>query len=58
LLFCFAALSFAGDGTALPAWIQSAFIAATLIGLYLVARLFVNPQSRPIADSGAIATAG
>lgn len=44
LLFCFAALSFVKDGTALPAWIQSALIATTLIGLYMVARLFVNAR--------------
>ncbi len=44
LLFCFAALSFVKDGTALPAWIQSALIATTLVGLYMVARLFVNAR--------------
>src|SRR6266403_3183460 len=43
LLFCFAALSFVGDGTGLPAWMQSVLIATTLIGLYMLARLFVNP---------------
>jgi hypothetical protein len=46
LLFCFAALSFVKDGTGLPAWIQSAFTATTLIGLYIVARLFVNARIR------------
>jgi hypothetical protein len=50
LLFCFAALSFAGDGTGLPAWMQSALVSTTLIGLYLVARLFVNPRNAPAAD--------
>jgi len=45
LLFCFAALSIVGDGTGLPVWIQTALIATTLIGLYMVARLFVNPQT-------------
>jgi hypothetical protein len=45
LLFCFAALSFVGDGTGLPAWIQSALIATTFIGLYMVARLFANPRT-------------
>jgi hypothetical protein len=44
LLFCFAALSFVGDGTGLPVWIQSALIAITLIGLYMVAKLFVSPR--------------
>jgi hypothetical protein len=44
LLFCFAALAFVGDGTDLPAWIQSALIATTLIGLYMVARLCVNAR--------------
>jgi hypothetical protein len=46
LLFCFAALSFVKDGTGLPVWIQSAFIGTTLIGLYIVARLFVNARIR------------
>jgi hypothetical protein len=46
LLFCFAALSFLKDGTELPAWIQAAFILTTLIGLYIVARLFVNARTR------------
>jgi hypothetical protein len=45
LLFCFAALSFVKNGTGLPAWIQAAFIATTLIGLYMVARLFVNARA-------------
>jgi hypothetical protein len=45
LLFCFAALSFAGDGTDLPVWVQAALVATTLIGLYFVARLFVNPRN-------------
>jgi hypothetical protein len=45
LLFCFAALSFAGDGQGLPAWIQLALIATSLIGLYAVARLFVHSRS-------------
>jgi OpgC protein len=45
LLFCFAALSLVKDGTGLSAWIQSAFIATTLIGLYMVARLFVNART-------------
>jgi hypothetical protein len=45
LLFCFAALSFVNDGTGLPVWIQLAFIAATLIGLYMVARSFVNART-------------
>jgi hypothetical protein len=44
LLFCFAALSLAGEG-GLPAWIQSALIVTTLIGLYMVARLFVNART-------------
>jgi hypothetical protein len=44
LLFCFAALSFVGDG-GLPAWIQSALIVTTLIGLYIVARLFVSAKT-------------
>jgi hypothetical protein len=43
LLFCFAALSLAGEGT-LPAWIQSALIVITLISLYMVAR-FVNART-------------
>jgi len=46
LLFCFAALSFVGDGTGSPAWIQLALIATSLIGLYTVARLFVHPRAR------------
>jgi hypothetical protein len=45
LLFCFAALSFVVDGPGLPTWIQSALISATLIGLYIVARLSVNPRT-------------
>jgi hypothetical protein len=45
LLFCFAALSFAGDGTGLSVWIQSALIVTTLIGLYMVARLLVSPRT-------------
>jgi hypothetical protein len=45
LLFCFAALSFVKDGTGLPTWIQSTFICTTLIGLYMVARLFVNARA-------------
>ncbi len=45
LLFCFAAISFVGRGKFLPAWIQSALIATTLIGLYMVARLSVHPRS-------------
>jgi hypothetical protein len=44
LLFCFAALSLDGEG-GLPAWIQSALIVTTLIGLYMVARLFVNARA-------------
>jgi hypothetical protein len=44
LLFCFAALSLARDGS-LPAWIQLILIVTTLIGLYLVARLFVNART-------------
>jgi hypothetical protein len=44
LLFCFAGLSLARDGS-LPAWIQSALIVSTLIGLYIVARLFVNART-------------
>jgi hypothetical protein len=44
LLFCFAALSLVGDGTGLPAWIQSALIATTLIGLYMVAGLSAHPR--------------
>ena len=44
LLFCFAALSLAGDGS-LPPWIQAALIATTLIGLYPVARFFVTPPT-------------
>jgi hypothetical protein len=44
LLFCFAAFSLAGEG-GLPAWIQSALIVTTLIGLYMVARLFVNART-------------
>jgi hypothetical protein len=44
LLFCFAALSFIVDGPGLPAWIQSALISATLIGLYFVAKLSVNSR--------------
>jgi hypothetical protein len=44
LLFCFAALSLARDGS-LPAWIQLVLIVTTLIGLYLVARLFVNART-------------
>src|ERR1700686_1901426 len=39
LLFCFAALSVARDGS-LPAWIQLVLIVTALIGLYIVARLF------------------
>jgi OpgC protein len=39
LLSCFAV----GDGAGLPAWIHSALIATTLIGLYMVARLFAHP---------------
>jgi hypothetical protein len=45
LLFCFAALSLVGDGAGLPALTQSALVAATLIGLYMVARLFAQPRS-------------
>jgi hypothetical protein len=45
LLFCFAALSFVGDGRGSPAWMQLALIAASLIGLYMVARLFVHRRS-------------
>lgn len=45
LMFCFAALSLVKDGTDLPAWIQSVLIATTLIGLYMVARLFVNART-------------
>jgi hypothetical protein len=45
LLFCFAALSFVKDGTGLAAWIQAVFIATKLIGLYMVARLFVNARA-------------
>jgi hypothetical protein len=45
LLLCFAALSFVGDGKGVPVWIQSALIAASLIGLYGVARLFVRSRS-------------
>jgi len=45
LLFCFAALSLVGEGTGLPAWIQSDLIATTLIGLYVVARLFAHLRS-------------
>ena len=46
LLFCFAALSLVGDGTGLPAWIQLVLIATTLMGLWMLARLFVNPRTR------------
>jgi hypothetical protein len=46
LLFCFAALSLVGDGTGLPAWIQLVLIATTLMGLLMLARLFVNPRTR------------
>jgi OpgC protein len=42
LLFCFAALSFVEDGKGFSAWTQSALIATSSIGLYLVARLFVH----------------
>jgi hypothetical protein len=45
LLFCFAALSLVGDTIGLPAWIQGALIATTLLGLYMVARLFVNHRT-------------
>jgi hypothetical protein len=55
LLFCFAALSLVGDGTGLSAWIQSALIATTLIGLYTVAILFVNPRTGTAADQGTVA---
>jgi hypothetical protein len=50
LLFCFAALSLVGDGTGLPAWIQLVLIATTLIGLYMLARLFVNPRTRALPN--------
>lgn len=45
LLFCFAALSLVGDGTDVPAWVQSALIAITLAGLFVVSRLFAKPQN-------------
>ncbi|MCU1296442.1 MAG: OpgC protein [Acidobacteriaceae bacterium] len=45
LLFCFAAFSFVGDGKGLPAWIQSALIATSFVGLYTVARLSVRSRS-------------
>src|SRR5260370_15760924 len=50
LLFCFAALSLVGDGKGLPAWIQLVLIATTLIGLYMLARLFVNPRTRALRN--------
>jgi hypothetical protein len=46
LLFCFAALSLVRNGAGLPAWIESALIATTVIGLYMVARLFANARMR------------
>ena len=45
LLFCFAALSFVGDGEVLPAWAQSTVIATCFVGLYAVARLSVQTRS-------------
>jgi hypothetical protein len=45
LLFCFAALSVVGDGNGLPAWIQLALIATSLVGLYMVSKFFVHPRS-------------
>ncbi|MCU1239505.1 MAG: OpgC protein [Candidatus Acidoferrum typicum] len=47
LLFCFAAISLVGRGTHLPAWLQLALIAASLIGLYAVARLSVRTPALP-----------
>ena len=45
LLFCFAALSFVGDGEVLPVRAQSIVIAASFVGLYAVARLSVQTRS-------------
>jgi hypothetical protein len=50
LLFCFAALSLVGDGTGSPAWTQLALIAITFIGLFMLARLFVNPRTRALRN--------
>jgi hypothetical protein len=58
LLFCFAALSFVKDGTGLPAWIQSAFIVTTLLGLYVVARLFVNARTGALRNKNTVVTSG
>jgi len=45
LLFCFAALSFVGDGEVLPVWAQFTVIAISFVGLYAVARLSVQTRS-------------
>lgn len=45
LLICFAALSFVEDVRVSSAWMQAALIVSSLIGLYVVARLFVHPRS-------------
>jgi hypothetical protein len=50
LLFCFAALSLVGDGTGSSAWTQSALIAMTLIGLFMLARLFVAPGTQALRN--------
>jgi hypothetical protein len=45
LLFCFAALCFVVEGERMPASIQLALIATTLIGLYMVARILGNRRT-------------
>jgi hypothetical protein len=50
LLFCFAALSFVADGARMPASIQLALIATTLIGLFIVARLLGNRRNGHAAE--------